>query len=932
MLKTALFCGGSAMAVALSLCGSQAIAATATASAAANDSAANNTPAVGELVVVATRREEKIESVPVAITAFSGQQRSLLGIQTVQDLTDYTPGLSFTSIDNRPYIRGVGRNTDNLSTASAVATYYNGIYYGANASTLLQKDDLFIGNIEVDRGPQNGLHGSNADGGTIDYTSQRPTDHYYAEVRTGIANFGEYFTEGVVSGPITDNIKFRLGANYTDMSGGYFNNLEPGQGAQGGNLPNGSSGTSRYFEGQLQGKFNNLDVWVMASAGDFATNYHTVDAVGNIPDTAFVAANPFEPSGFFGLCGLPGVPGTANGAGCAPGLNNGQTVVPGSVVTDKVTANMFPGNNPGNINPRNFLQEFSSTNYQNGNLALATNVTYHFPSVDVTYLGGYQTFNYDLDFTSDADSGVRRFQIAGPTGAGGVGLCDAIVGASAAAGCLSPLTVDPTPNLTLFQEHDHYWSHEVDFTSTWDSPFQYVAGAYWYHENYDQPVDAGVEPNQPQLGAPMFLTGVVPGFSCPGGTTLCTAPLNPSHADSTSLTDLRYDSYAGFFSGSYKINDQWKFSGSLRYTEDQKQGVQQWRFTEFDAIFPASELGGATPDVDVTRAAAAASLASAFPGASKAFINAATGFAERDLDASWGAVTGDATLTWTPDQSTLAYLKYARGYKSGGFSTDTIGVSPETLPEYVDSYELGAKKEFGRNLTINGAFFYYNYYDDQVPLTVTQDSLLVPELFNLPLVHDYGLELEGIWRPIDPLTISLEYSYLNTSIANAGGCLENVEDPLAGEAGARTTGCTETAADIAGSTLVQNIKGNELPEAPPNKITANALYTFTLPTGKLTVSGTVIWKDTTYASVFNVQEFRQDPYSQVNLRATYASGDGHYNIIAFVDNLFNTEGFDAADPALLNTPTLASPSADVLDGFSLTPPRTFGIQFQYRWQ
>jgi len=900
-VRLAFLCGSSVLAVVASLCASQAFAADATAGA-SGAAADSSSPSVGELVVVASRREEKIESVPVAITAFSAKERALVGIQTVQDLTDYTPGLSFTAVSNRPYIRGLGRNTDNLSTASAVASYYNGVYYGANASTLLQKDDLFIGNIEVDRGPQNGLHGSNADGGVINYTSQLPTDHYYAEVRGGAGNYGDYFTEGVVSGPLTDNIKFRLGGNYTDMEGGYFHNLE-GLGDQGGNLPNGSSGTTKYFEGQLQGKFDHLDVWGMVSAGDFATNYHTTGAGGNIPDTSLLAVAPFEPSGFFGLCGLPGVATSANGAGCAAGLNGGQTVVPGSVITDAVTANQFPGNNPGNVNLRNFIQEFSSTNYQNGNLALATNITYHFPSVDVTYLGGYQSFDYELNYTSGTDAGVRQFQIAGPPGLGN-------------------LTINPTPDLTYFAEHDHFMSHEVDFTSTWDSPFQYIAGAYWYHESYDQPVDAGVEPNQPQMGAPEE--------ACAAG--LCAAPLNPSHAYSTSETDLTYNSYAGFLNGTYKFNDQWKLSGSIRYTSDNKSGLQQWRFTEFDAIpgLTAAQLGSLTPNLDVTSGAVAAELASAYPGASKAFMNPTTGFAERYLDATWSAFTGDATLTWTPDADTLVYGKYARGYKSGGFSTYTIATDPETLPEYVDSFEVGAKKSIGRTFTINGAAFYYNYYNDQVPLTVTgENNQLIPILDNLSLVRDYGVELEGVWRPIDPLTVSVEYSYLNTSIANAGhttaanplGCLANSADPLNQQPGTKTAGCP------AGT---ENILGNSLPESPPNKVTANALYTFDLPTGKLTLSGTAIWKDTTYAAVFNVPEYKQDPYSQFNVRATYASGDGHYNIILFCDNLFNTNGFDAAIPADLGT--TAAGKEDILYGYNLTAPRTFGIQLQYRWQ
>ena len=354
----------------------------------------------------------------------------------------------------------------------------------------------------------------------------------------------------------------------------------------------------------------------------------------------------------------------------------------------------------------------------------------------------------------------------------------------------------------------------------------------------------------------------------------------------------------------------------------------------------ATALGSLTPNLDLTSGAAAASLAQAFPGAGKAFINATTGFADTQrpgisihLD---GAVTGEATIDFTPDSDSLYYFRYARGYKSGGFSTYTIGADPETSPEYVDSFEIGAKKTINRVLTLNGAAFYYNYYNDQVPLTVAQNSSagvqLVPVLDNLPLVHDSGVELEAVWRPIDPLDVVQPAitPTLNTSIANAGGCLENTADPLAKQPGVNTAGCVQNPATPLA--LIQNIKGNQLPEATPNKITANALYTFDLPTGKLTLSGTVIWKDTTYASVFNSPEFKQDPYSQVNLRATYASADGHYNIILFCDNLFDTNGFDAAIPALLNTPTAPTDQEQILNGFNLTAPRTFGVQLQSRFK
>ncbi len=90
----------------------------------------------------------------------------------------------------------------------------------------------------------------------------------------------------------------------------------------------------------------------------------------------------------------------------------------------------------------------------------------------------------------------------------------------------------------------------------------------------------------------------------------------------------------------------------------------------------------------------------------------------RDLGADWHAPTGTLGLEWTPDPNTLAYLKYSRGYKSGGFNASTISVNPESQAEHLDAIELGGKEVFNRTLQINGALFYYNYKDKQIPLTL----------------------------------------------------------------------------------------------------------------------------------------------------------------------------------------------------------------------
>lgn len=902
--------GCTAMAVALSMASFQAHAAAAAAPAAGSSDAATS---ISELIVTAQKRSERLQDVPVAVTAFTADQRSLMGIQNIQDLTNYTPGLSYSSIDNRPYLRGVGRNTDNLAVASAVAIYYNGIYDGANANTILQHSDLFIDTIEVDRGPQNTLHGANSDGGTINYISKRPTKEFYAEARAGYANYDTGFVEGVVSGPINDNVRFRLGGNYTDQQGGFFRNLVGNR--VGGTVAQGNSGRSQYWEAQIDANIgDHMDAWAMLSSGQYYTNYHDTATIGAIP-IQFQANGGFSPSSFYGLCGLAGV--AAANAGCAGGPAVVSVTPRGSV-----TAANFPGNNPSTANPRDFIQSGESTNKQKADIAFATNLTYHAPGVDLTYLGGYQKFDYVLNFVGGADAGLSTFSLAGAQTAGAAALCN-LVNGNALSTCQAPLAINPAPSLTNFIEKDEFYSHEFDLTSTGEGPFQWLAGAYWYHEHYNQPVSAGVMPNQTQLAHP---------FTIGAGGVLTAAPANPMSAISVSDTILTYDSYAGFAQGSYKFSDQWKVTGGLRYTSDHKHGSQTWRFEEFDVIpgFQSTGWGAATPALDVTSIAAAASLGHSFAGAGPASMNAATGAAQRDLDAKWNAVTGDLDLDWTPDRDTLVYAKYSRGYKAGGFTTFTIAANPETGKETVDAFEVGVKKTFTPQFQVNGAAFYYDYKNDQIPLSVQNaQGLISSQLFNLKDVHISGIELEGIWQPMDNLTFSAQYSHLNAEIHDAGACIEDTVDPLAQQPGASTAGCTNA---VGATAVTQNLNGQKLPEAPPNKFTANGLYSWTFEPGKLTLSGTYIWKDATYGSLFNRPYALAPSYNEADFRLTWAGAGGRYKLIGFIANAFNTEAYDRQTGTLLKTGSLATGAPEVIvSNVGLIPPRTYGIEIQYKF-
>jgi iron complex outermembrane receptor protein len=914
MLDRRSLYGGTAMAVALSLASFQAQAAAAAAAPAG--AAADTGSSISELIVTAEKRSERLQDVPVAVTAFTADQRSLVGIENIQDLTNYTPGLAYSSIDNRPYLRGVGRNTDNLAVASAVAIYYNGIYDGANANTILQHSDLFIDTIEVDRGPQNTLHGANSDGGTINFISKKPTKDFYAEGRAGYANYDTGFVEAVVSGPISDNVRFRLGGNYTDQQGGFFHNLVGNR--VGGTVAQGNSGRSQYWEAQVDANLGeHLDAWAMVSSGQYYTNYHDTAVVGAIP-ISFQANGGFSPSSFYGLCGLAGVP--AANPGCATGPAVVSVTPRGSV-----TAANFPGNNPSTANPRDFIQSGESTNKEKADIAFATNLTYHAPGLDLTYLGGYQKFDYVLNFVSGADAGLKTFSLAGaatPVAAGNCLANSAVLG-STLASCQAPLAINPAPSLTNFVEKDEFWSHELDFTSTNTGAFQWIAGLYWYHENYEQPVSAGVMPNQTQLVHP-FIPNFVTGQLTP-------TPANPMSAISTSDTFLTYDSYAGFAQGTYKFTDEWKVTGGLRYTQDHKRGRQTWRFEEFDLLgFSSTGFGASTPALDLTATAVAASLGKSFAGAGPTSINPTTGNAQRNLDETWNAWTGDLGLDWTPDHDTLVYAKYSRGYKAGGFTTFTIAANPETKKETVDAFEVGLKKTIGRDFQINGAAFYYDYKNDQIPLSVQNaQGLISSQLFNLKDVHISGVELEGIWHPIDPLTLSAQYSHLNAEVHDAGACIEDTVDPLAQQPGASTAGCTNA---VGATALVQNLNGQKLPEAPPNKVSANALYSWTFDPGKLTLSGTYIWKDATYGSLFNRPYSQAKAYNEADFRLTWADAGGRYKVIAFVANAFDTQGYDRQTGNLLKVGSLATGAPEIIvENQGLIPPRTYGIQVQVKF-
>jgi iron complex outermembrane recepter protein len=866
-----------------------------------------DTGGLTEIVVTAEKRSENLETVPSSITAFTSKALDLQGINSVQDLTNYTPGLYYTTYDNRPYIRGIGRNTDNLAVESGVAVYVDGIYNGANASTILQNSTLFVDQIQVLRGPQSTLYGRNANGGAIDYISKHPTSEFEGEVRTGYDSYQKAFIEAAFSGPISDSVRYRFGANYTNQTGkGFYKNLNGVD--EGGGVAQGGNGTSYHIEGQLEGNVGtSFDWWVKLATSDYDVSYHTETLIGPLDTREF--PNPLFPNANFGTCALPG---GAGGLGCTPGASSPDTIVPGSVITGKNTI----AGNPSSLGTGTFDSGFQSQSKQQNNVIFATHLTWHADGMDIKYLGGYQQFNYDLTApwtnSQGVSSGILGYTLQGP--AAPTGFCLAVYGPfGGGPGCTQNLQINSQHNWFTFDEREKFFSNELNFTSTGTGPLQWVGGLYQYHENYEQPINV-VSADQPQLAAPFNLDALL-GL----GQVVPAAP-NPSRSSYSEFTALAEDSYGIFGQIDWQASSQFKLTGGLRYSYDKKSGNDGFRGVLFNlAGLGVGTFGANTPSWDYTACAPGT-----YPGTGACAINPYTGMAQRNLDAHWDAITGVLGASWTPTTDILGYAKYSRGYKAGGFNSGINAVDPLTGEETVDAFEIGYKQTIAKVLQMNVAAFYYDYKNDQQPLGELDPTtnIINTIIVNLPVVHTYGVELEAIWNPITDLDIFLNYAYLNATIHSTNGvCYQDAADPQALAPGANTGGC-------AAGTGLQNIVGATLPASPREKVSLSAIYTMHFNPGSLALNGTYIWRDQTYDSVFNRSYNLAPSYSLVNLRAIWSDNSNRYNIILYADNVFDKIGQDASFGLGVTDPG----PAQVIDPVvSYIPPRVYGIELRYRF-
>ncbi|MGA1810320.1 MULTISPECIES: TonB-dependent receptor [Sphingobium] len=176
---------------------------------------------LGDIVVTAQKREQAINDVPLSITAASGEKLASQGVANVADLVKIVPGFNYTeSAFSTPVytLRGIGFYDTSLAAKPTVSIYQDQV--PIPFSIMTRGATLDLERVEVLKGPQGTLFGSNATGGAINYIAAKPTSTFRAGLDAGVDSFGQVSGGGFISGPISDTLTARVAVR-TEQGGAW---------------------------------------------------------------------------------------------------------------------------------------------------------------------------------------------------------------------------------------------------------------------------------------------------------------------------------------------------------------------------------------------------------------------------------------------------------------------------------------------------------------------------------------------------------------------------------------------------------------------------------------------------------------------------------------------------------------------------------------
>lgn len=180
---------------------------------------------VAEIVVTANKRTERLQDVPMSVSALGSEQLQDQRIVSALDLNAVSPLLRVSSGDAaanpKIFIRGTGISDFNPSASSGVGIYVDGVYVGSPLAQLSAFYDL--ARIEVLRGPQGTLYGRNTTGGAINVITNRPSSRSEGLLGVEYGSFNTVQADAALTGPLGADLSYRLSGQYL-RSDGYSRN------------------------------------------------------------------------------------------------------------------------------------------------------------------------------------------------------------------------------------------------------------------------------------------------------------------------------------------------------------------------------------------------------------------------------------------------------------------------------------------------------------------------------------------------------------------------------------------------------------------------------------------------------------------------------------------------------------------------------------
>lgn len=970
---------------------------------------------IEEVVVTAQKKSEDIQSVPIAVSAFTSADMAAHQIEGFKDLQFSIPNVTFTHGNFGPsnfQIRGIGSAAVATSGDAGVSVNEDDVYLSSPPLTSASYYD--IERVEVLRGPQSTLYGRNATGGAINVITAKPDlDAFHADLEGTYGNYNFEELRGMVNIPIVQGQLGLRVAGFWENRDGTIDNIYPALHPGSGIKDKADSRNDYSFRTALRWQPTDrttIDVMVQTGHEDDsriraqATRCHTDPSgvLGCLPDK--LAAEPANanaglsrtfPSDIGPLTGTPYQLYTVTGATADPTVTNPTTqVVPSSL--RKINEDFNPYSHGRDL--------FAKFNWKQ-------NIT---PWLDANLLLGYdnQGGNSQQAYTTNPGSDYADFaptaaqaavcgfgMLLGDIPAGAdcsnrVAAAETIFGYGAPhvnpglvahpisynnyfAGHVGTLPLSATSNngttgnsIARYVDHDSSydqisgqnkeWTSELRFASNFSGPFNFlIAGYHLYYRDYN--VQYYVN-NSGAFDYPGIILGPLVG----GADGLV---LSPTQFNNFSKNYV-LKSNAIFGEVYYNLTDDFKLTGGLRYTNDEKHFE-----SKSIALAMPQAIGTTTPPPDGVPPALVVATCAA-PGA----VCDSEGFLLQNH--TYNAWTGHAVATWTPklswtDQTTV-YASYSRGYRSGGFNppASVAGLFPSAFaPEKVNAYEVGTKNtlETGMGpLQANLTGWYYDYKGYQVSQIVNRQS--VNGNINSTL---YGAEGEFFWAPTEDLQFNMNVGYTHSAIGNAAQIDTRsptlgtpgytlVKDQLGANCaifntsgGAAPTPATPGFATIlaapqaqpgasvaeyagylrnpytcanlstgAGPALpagyaysggvLDNLKGNQMPNTPTWTLSLGVQYTFHLG-GDYTLVPRFdyYWNDKAWGTIYNDPADRMKAYDVMNAQIQLNAPDNVWYARAWIQNLENKTNVTGM--------YVTDPSSALFTNLFVGDPRTYGL-------